>query len=150
MRWESELERLLDALLGQVHELTHLLPGGRLAGGLSLVQLQALAALSGGDLRMRELARRLGLAESTVTRLVDRLERAGLAERRSERPDRRSVLVGLTSTGHLALRAVRDRLGRLLDELLGTLAPGERRELLRLLAKLADPARLRALTPAPA
>ncbi len=47
-------------------------------------------------MRMRELAHRLGLTTSTVTRLVDRPEAAGLAERRSERPDCRSVLVGLS------------------------------------------------------
>ncbi len=69
---------------------------GRVVGGIPPVQLQALAVLDAGDMRMRELAGRLGLAKSTVTRLVDRLEAAGLAEGRSERPDRRSVLVGLS------------------------------------------------------
>src|SRR5581483_8738432 len=72
---DARLDELLDVSLARGQALAHVL-------------------LAAGDMRMRELARRLGLATSTVTRLVDRLEAAGLAERRKERPDRRSVLVG--------------------------------------------------------
>src|SRR5213593_3979046 len=142
----QQLDELLDVLLVRGQELAHLLLSRRLsaalyrriAGGIPPVQLQALAVLAGGDVRMRELARRLGLAKSTVTRLVDRLETAGLAERRSERPDRRSVLVGLSSAGQQALQAVRTRLRALLKELLAGLAPHDQGELVRLLAKLGD------------
>src|SRR5581483_2793798 len=110
----------------------------RVAGGIPPAQLRALAVLAGGDMRMRELARRLGLATSTVTRLVDRLEAAGLAERRDERPDRRSVLVGLSRAGHDALRAVRGRARDALGELLAGLTAREQGEFLRLLAKLGE------------
>lgn len=113
-------------------------PYHRIAGGITPVQLQALAVLAGGDVRMRELARRLGLAASTVTRLVDRLEAAGLAERRLRRPDRRSVLVGLTETGRDALRAVRRRVRSVMAELLTELTPHEQGELLRLLTKVGE------------
>jgi DNA-binding MarR family transcriptional regulator len=94
---------------------------------------------------MRALAARLGLAETTVTRLVGRLEAAGLAERRSRRPDRRSVLVGLSSAGSEALAAVGARLRAYLHELLELLAPHERGELLRLVATLAEARRLQDL-----
>lgn len=87
-------------------------------------------------MRMRELAHRLGLATSTVTRLVDRLEAAGLAERRAERPDRRSVLVGLTSGGREALSGAGCRVRELLGQLVAGLTPGEQAELVRLLSKL--------------
>src|SRR5436309_5106945 len=152
-RPERQIDELLDALLMRGQELAHLLLSRRLsaalyrrvAGGIPPVQLQALAVLANGDIRMRELARRLGLATSTVTRLVDRLEAAGLAGRRSERPDRRSVLVGLNRPGREALQAVRRRLRALLRELLAGLAPQEQGELLRLLAKLGDGLSLQAL-----
>jgi DNA-binding MarR family transcriptional regulator len=121
----------------------------RVAGGIPPVQLQALAVLAGGDIRMRELARRLGLATSTVTRLVDRLETAGLAERRSERPDRRSVLVGLSTPGREALQAVRRRLRAFLRGLMAGLAPHEQGELLRLLSKLGEGLSGQALEPVP-
>jgi DNA-binding MarR family transcriptional regulator len=98
---------------------------------------------------MHELARRLGLATSTVTRLVDRLEAAGLAERRSERPDRRSILVGLSTPGRRALHSVRQRLRALLKELLGALPPHEQGEFVRLLSKLGDGLNQQALEPLP-
>jgi DNA-binding MarR family transcriptional regulator len=143
-RAERQLEHLSGELLAHWHELAHLLLSRRLtaslyrrvAGEIPPVQLQALAALGAGDLRISELAARLGLAVSTVTRLVDRLEAAGLAERRSHRPDRRSVLVGLSAAGREALQTIRTKLRALLDELLAELPPHERRELVRLLTKL--------------
>jgi DNA-binding MarR family transcriptional regulator len=143
-RVEQQIDELLDILLVRGQELAHLLLSRRLtaalyrhiAGGIPPVQLQALTVLATGDVRMHELARRLGLATSTVTRLVDRLEAAGLAERRSQRPDRRSVLVGLSAAGREALQTIRARLRALLGELLAELPPRERRELIRLLTKL--------------
>ena len=142
-REERQREELLDLLLTRWQEAAHLLLSGRLSGqayrrldGIPPVQLQALAVLESGDMRMRELARRLGLATSTVTRLVDRLEAAGLAERRSERPDRRSILVGLSTAGRDALAGIRRRLRALLRELTAGLSPHEQGELLRLLTKL--------------
>src|SRR6266540_2514441 len=153
----QQLDELLDVLLVRGQELAHLLLSRRLsaalyrriAGGIPPVQLQALAVLAGGDVRMRELARRLGLATSTVTRLVDRLEAAGLAERRSERPDRRSVLVGLSSAGRAALAAIRQRLRARLRDLIAGLSPHEQGELMRLLTKLGGGLVPPALEPAP-
>jgi DNA-binding MarR family transcriptional regulator len=47
---------------------------------------------------------------SDTTRLVDRLERAGLAERRPNPADRRSVLVRATAAGHRVFTAVTPKL----------------------------------------
>jgi DNA-binding MarR family transcriptional regulator len=154
----QQLDQLVELLLVHGQEpaarllLGRRLPGGlyrRVAGGIPPAQLQALAVLAGGDMRMRELAHRLGLATSTVTRLVDRLEAAGLAERRSERPDRRSILVGLSRAGHDALNAVRRRVHALLAELIAGLTPHEQGELLRLLTKLGEAFVPRPPLPAP-
>lgn len=151
-RAQQPSEELLDALLVRGHAFAQLLLGRHrgVAGGISPVQLQALTVLAGGDVRMHELAHRLGLATSTVTRLVDRLERAGLAERRRERPDRRSVLVGLSTPGRQALHAVRKRLRELLGDLLAGLPAHDQGEFLRLLTALVDGLHLPALEPLPA
>src|SRR5579884_1960735 len=155
---EGRLEELLDVVLVRGHDAAHpllsrsLSAGAyrRVTGGIPPVQLQALAVLSAGDMRMRELAHRLGLATSTVTRLVDRLEAAGLVERRAERPDRRSVLVGLSAAGRSALARIGNRARALVRELLSGLAPHEQGELLRLLTKLAEGLVPAAPEPAPA
>src|SRR5712691_4286606 len=143
---EHHLDRLAGEFASHWHELVRLLLSRRgsgslyrrVIGELTPVQLEALSVLAAGDLKMGELAGRLGLAVSSVTRLVDRLEAAGLAERRQERPDRRSVPVGLSTTGSETLTAAAQQLRSLLQELLTPLEPHEQGELLRQLAKISD------------
>jgi len=55
--------------------------------------------LFGGDLTMADLGERLGLARSTMTRVVAALERGGFVARRPGRDDRRAVFVTLTDEG---------------------------------------------------
>src|ERR1700743_1836250 len=76
--------------------------------GIGTSELQALIALAqspDGELRMQELNDVTFLNQSSVSRLVARLERAGLAERRSCEQDRRGVYTGITDTGARVLRA---------------------------------------------
>ena len=56
-------------------------------------------------LRMTELAERVLLSRSGLTRLVDRLEREGLVERQSCATDARGTLAVLTPQGLARLRA---------------------------------------------
>jgi DNA-binding MarR family transcriptional regulator len=69
--------------------------------GVSLSRCVTLETLlQEGPLPVRELASRLGLDASTVTRSIDGLVREGLARRtRDERQDRRRVFVALTARG---------------------------------------------------
>lgn len=59
----------------------------------------------GRRLRMAELARRVVLSRSGLTRLVDRLEREGLLARERTAEDRRGAYAVLTEEGHQAVRA---------------------------------------------
>jgi DNA-binding MarR family transcriptional regulator len=90
-----------------------------------------LAAAPGRSLRPGELARTVLLTRSGITRLVQRLERAGLVERVDCPDDLRGSLVRLTATGRDTLRrasrthfeGVRERFGdRFGDEELETLS----------------------------
>jgi DNA-binding MarR family transcriptional regulator len=64
-----------------------------------------LAAAPDGRLRMSELASSLLLSKSGVTRLIDRMEAAGLVARGTCSSDRRGAFAMLTDRG----REVRDR-----------------------------------------
>ncbi|GAA4090993.1 MarR family winged helix-turn-helix transcriptional regulator [Nonomuraea soli] len=70
--------------------------------GLGLSEYRALCHLSQagkGELRMQELAELLGLNQSSVTRLVSRLEQAGLTRRDLCADDRRGVYSVITEEG---------------------------------------------------
>lgn len=69
-----------------------------------LVQLEEAPE---GRLRMTELARKIVASTSGLTRVVDKLEAAGLVRRERLEDDRRVVEVVLTSGGNEALQAAR-------------------------------------------
>lgn len=56
-------------------------------------------------LRMRELAYRVVLSRSGLTRLVDNLERGGLLRREDDPDDRRGSYAVITEAGKVAIRA---------------------------------------------
>ena len=108
-------------------------------------QVHALMLLAeAGEPKISQLAAVLSLDESTVTRLVDKLESAGLAERRRSTSDRRSTGVVITKEGRKVVVCARDHQRALLVEVLSTLDPEERTEFIRLTAKAAEAMRLRA------
>ena len=88
----------------------------------------------GGPGSQRELIERTGGDKSSMVRIVDELEKRGLAERRPAEHDRRAYAVRLTPAGQALLaeaRAIADQVG---TELLAGLEPAER-DSLRLLLR---------------
>jgi DNA-binding MarR family transcriptional regulator len=68
--------------------------------------LWALERAVGGRLRMHELADRLVITRSNLTRLIDRLEVAGLVRRERGADDRRGAFAVITTAG----RTLRQRM----------------------------------------
>src|SRR5947208_2697592 len=66
--------------------------------------LMRLASQPEGSMRMQDLARSVLLSKSGVTRVVDRMEEAGLLERRSCAADRRGTYATVTKAGRAAFR----------------------------------------------
>lgn len=101
--------------------------------------LVQLSEAPGGRLRMRELASRVMLSRSGLTRLVDRMERDGLVEREPATTDARGVHAVLTQHGLDALVAAvpahRDDVIELFGSLLTT---SEARQLTRILGRIRD------------
>jgi len=111
---------------------------------LTPTRMRALDALaeSGGS-RVGELAEYVGIDETSATRLVDRLESLGLAERQPLAGDRRATLVKLTATGERLAATIAAQRREFFRDVLGVLEPDERDELVRLTAKAADALRSR-------
>ena len=93
----------------------------------------ALSALDGflGGEPIDALRETLGLTHSGAVRLVDRLEAAGLAERRPG-PDGRTVAVALTPVGNAAAEGVRTAREEAIEQALVVLSADERATLSRL------------------
>jgi DNA-binding MarR family transcriptional regulator len=109
---------------------------------LPLTHYDVLVQLAGADarrLRMSELADRLLLSRSGVTRLVDRLVADGLVERVSCDSDRRGAWAALTDAGYERLRAAAPiHLRGVAAHFLDRLSAEELGELERLLRRVVD------------
>jgi DNA-binding MarR family transcriptional regulator len=101
-------------------------------GSLSPSQSAALATVERhGPLTPSELATREQVQRPTVTRVLARLEEAGLVERAGDPADRRSTLVTITREGRALLAAQRTRKDAYLAKRLAALAPEDRATLAR-------------------
>jgi DNA-binding MarR family transcriptional regulator len=113
------------------------------AAGLSPPWFEALLRLArtpGGRLRMSELAASMtSITPSGLTRLVDRLEEAGLVRREQCPSDRRGSLAAITDEGLQRLEVVLPaHLADLDEHLVGLFSPRERAQLERYLRRIRD------------
>lgn len=112
------------------------------ATGLPLGSFEVLVQLASapdGQLKMVELAQSLLLSKSGVTRLVDRMEGAGLVTRGACATDRRIVYAMLTPEGRAALRDAMPRhLDSLAERFTSNLTSGEVATLRKTLQKILD------------
>jgi DNA-binding MarR family transcriptional regulator len=76
------------------------------------LQCVSLLGLEPGPRTTGEIAKLTGLTSGSATRLVDRLERAGLVERQPDPHDRRKMLVSLTARRTAELEAAWETPGR--------------------------------------
>jgi DNA-binding MarR family transcriptional regulator len=96
----------------------------RAGGDLSPTQGAALNTIAcNGPLTPSELAAREKIQRPTATRVLTRLEEAGLIARTADPTDRRSSLVSTTPAGTELLASVRDRKDAYLAQRLDRLSP---------------------------
>lgn len=88
--------------------------------------------------RLSDLAHRLGVDTSTVTRQIQTLERQGMIARTHDPADRRVALLGLTTKGAAALDRLRQTRHKLFASVLADWPINDRAALAPLLARLAD------------
>ena len=116
LKTHARLERLLDDDLRSAHDLT-------------LAEYDAMLQLAESPthrLRMHEIAERVVLSRSGVTRLIDRLVRDGLVERDTCSTDARGAEAVLTASGLDRLRkAAPTHLRGISDHFLDTMSAAE-------------------------
>lgn len=107
--------------------------------GLTTSQLLVLERLaSESELTVSALAERVGLAQATVTVIVDRLEGREIVARRRGETDRRQVKVSLTETGRALLDSAPTPLQNRFLENFAALSEWEKHAILASLHRLAD------------
>ncbi len=106
-----------------------------LAGGREWIVLSAVRLVPGRT--QLALASELALDKTTMTALLDRLERDGLVVRRTDPRDRRARIPEITERGCEVQDRVADGRDAAEDRVLADLSPAEREQLRVLLGRLA-------------
>lgn len=134
------MEERISLLLTQVTRAHRARMGAGLAAlGLHLGQEAVLMQLWAEEgLTQSELVERLGVEPPTVTKMLQRMERAGFVTRRADARDARVSRVHLTARGRKLEAPVRAVWRRAEAQLVKRLSPEERALLRRLLRALRD------------
>jgi DNA-binding MarR family transcriptional regulator len=132
----TELSETIFALYAQGRRMNQRLAAQH---GLTAQQLAALSLLAhAGPTSLGELGERMRTGASTLTGIVDRMEREDIVARERSAEDRRVWRVTLTVRGEALAAQLETTPGGVVREALAALVPAERRELGRLLGKLAS------------
>lgn len=137
----SERRRTIAAVVAGYERLMHRLAERHAPDFLDIAVTMPQAKVlyvvgAAGQLRMSELAGRLGASLSTVSGLVDRLVDQGLLERGDDPADRRHVLVSLSAAGTAFIDRFRELNARQLEDLLAVLTEAELADVERALGHL--------------
>ena len=89
-----------------------------------------LEMVTTGEATQQELASRLGLDKSRVSRLCAALERKGMLARQRDESNRRSLRLAVTPSGRSAADRLRRAWRKRHEDMLAAMSPDERRALL--------------------
>lgn len=90
-----------------------------------------------GDMSLSELSDKIRAQNSTVTGIIDRMEREGLVTRERSKEDRRVVFIRLTAKGHELAREIPVEPMEIFKGAIESLTAQEVRDLMRILTKVA-------------
>ena len=129
-----QIEQQMTTLLRRVQRIHISTSSGDMVLDRSAYGIMARLA-DDGPQRLGALASAFGLDPSTITRQVQALERAGLAERSTDPSDRRASILHLTEEGSTVLEKTREHRRERLYAVLSEWPEEDRAEFGRLLAK---------------
>src|SRR5260221_9068413 len=130
MAKKTTTEDLADRLHSTAIHLLRLVRVEDAATGIGPARLSALSVIVfGGPMSLNDLARAEQVRPPTMSRIVDALEAAGLARRRTNQRDRRAVVIEATEKGAQILKQGRKRRVKFLASYLRRLSAAERKEI---------------------
>lgn len=136
---QPDMDAVAEAIVYLYTESRRITKG--LAGqyGLTGPQLAVIKMLEPkGQLSLSELSWKIRAKNSTVTGIVDRMEREGLVHRRRSKQDRRVVHISLTEKGQRLAEEITIEPVQIFRTVLGELSTRDARDLKRVLTRLAQ------------
>lgn len=132
-----EIDQIVEMIVYLYTESRRLTKGMAREVGLTGPQLTVLKLLETfQDLSLSSLSERIRAQNSTVTGIIDRMEREGLVGRERSKSDRRVVYIKLTDKGAKLAREIRVEPLEIFRSALTSLTHSDLRDLLRILMKL--------------
>ncbi|WP_437816939.1 MarR family winged helix-turn-helix transcriptional regulator [Sorangium sp. So ce1078] len=132
-----EIDAIVEMIIYLYTESRRLTKGMASGFGLTGPQLTILKLLeSFQDLSLSTLSERIRAQNSTVTGIVDRMEREGLVRRERSKADRRVVHIRLSDKGARLAREIQVEPMEIFRGALLSLSSTDLRDLLRILTKL--------------
>ncbi|WP_437940014.1 MarR family winged helix-turn-helix transcriptional regulator [Sorangium sp. So ce341] len=132
-----EIDAIVEMIIYLYTESRRLTKGMASGFGLTGPQLTILKLLeSFQDLSLSTLSERIRAQNSTVTGIVDRMEREGLVRRERSKADRRVVHIRLSDKGARLAREIQVEPMEIFRSALLGLSSTDLRDLLRILTKL--------------
>lgn len=135
---KADVDRILEAIIYLYTESRRITKEAARRANLTGPQLTVVKILETfGDLSLSDLSDRIRAQNSTVTGIIDRMEREDLVLRERSKEDRRVVYIRLTDNGARIAREIAVEPMEILRAALVSLSPAETRDLLKISNKLA-------------
>ena len=121
---KSDVDQVLEAIIYLYTESRRLTKELARRADLTGPQLTVVKILEQiGDMSLSELSERIRAQNSTVTGIIDRMERENLVSRERSKEDRRVVYIKLTAKGRRQLAVETGKWDRLVEAIAGILRP---------------------------
>jgi DNA-binding MarR family transcriptional regulator len=107
--------------------------------GVTMPQCHAIIEIgAAGELKLKDLAARLGLDNSTLSRTVESLVQDGLAERTPSKEDRRATVIRLNENGRAALNRINSTWNQICRDLFRGIPRAKHDQLIESVSIVAD------------
>lgn len=132
-------QRVFSAFYGAMHANRQLMMRKVGQHGTHPAQMFCLAQIAHHEgITQRDLAEMMQIARPTLTVMLQKMEKAGLIERRTDPDDQRFTRIYLAEKGHAVHEQAHEVIAGIVDDAIGKLSEHDQLELERLLGLLTE------------